>query len=258
MRFVALEKKRVISIGSDAKNLSVIAGGDVQIPALIERQAPYVFRAGIKKNRRLPSIRGVTSLGLAPDHALCLWGDGRPARSSRRSRHAALDLINLPIRIRSRVNRSILSDDQSLHLQLLRLKNRLRLAPRHDPINAGWPASCGVNLAMLTNRSRPNGARWRGCDQFESRRQLQESITRNGDPVGGAFQEIRVVRLFPAAGAFRKTRRWRRKKGSGIVRNYEARWWPLKEREIVELRVSRRALGLSVRPAPSLAERLQV
>src|SRR4029077_18979333 len=51
MRFVALEKNRVLALGSNPKDFAMVARGHVQIAGIIENQIPYVLRTRIKEDR---------------------------------------------------------------------------------------------------------------------------------------------------------------------------------------------------------------
>src|SRR5215469_16826202 len=54
MRLIALEKNRMLALGSDLVNLAAISGGDVENPGFVESEIPYVFRAGRKVLRGTP------------------------------------------------------------------------------------------------------------------------------------------------------------------------------------------------------------
>ena len=51
MRFVALEKNRVLALGGNPKDFAMVARGHVQIAGIIENQIPYVLRTRIKEDR---------------------------------------------------------------------------------------------------------------------------------------------------------------------------------------------------------------
>ena len=54
MRVIALEEKRVFTLRRNLIDLTVISGGDVKIPGLIENQVPDIFCAGRKILGRSP------------------------------------------------------------------------------------------------------------------------------------------------------------------------------------------------------------
>src|SRR5581483_5030202 len=105
VRLIAFEKKRVLAIRRNTKDFAMVSGRDIQIAAVVESEAPDVFGLGVEEEGRTPFACSVqiSAAGFR------------------------FQFVNLAIGIRCGVEHATFVYDQSLHLQLLRLKNRDRL-----------------------------------------------------------------------------------------------------------------------------------
>ena len=100
-----------------------------------------------------------------------------------RFRRVVFNLVNLAVWIRSSVEHSTLVHYQRLHLQFLWLKNRNRLSTRQNLVNPGCAARRRIDLAVRSGSNRPDRARWSARHQLECWRELEHSVTGNGDTV---------------------------------------------------------------------------
>ena len=95
---------------------------------------------------------------------------------------------------------------QRLHLQFLRLEDGGGFPIGRDAIDArGRPGGC-VDVARGIRGDRPDVSRRRGREGFERRSEFESALAAEGDPVGGAFDQIVEFRLFPGARAFGEER----------------------------------------------------
>ena len=182
VNFIALEEKRVLAVGADFVDFAVIAGGDIQGASIVENDIPDVLGAGIEVGSRGP---GCLCIGLRSGLAA----------------FRGFETIHLAVGCGRGVDGAVFVDDQSLHLQFLRLEDGRALTIGRDAIDPGWRSGGSVDVARGIGCDRPDVGRRRGRKRFERRSEFEAALTAQSDAIGSALGQFFELGLFPGAGA---------------------------------------------------------
>ena len=168
MSLIAFEENGVLPLRRNFVDLTVIAGGNVEITGLIESEIPDVFGAGRKIDGGIPG--GIQS-GLARIFRGIV---GRLARLAPGFvAGLVLELVNLTVRSSGGIDYTAGANFQRLHLEFLRFENDRGFSIWSDAIDTRGRASRSIYVAGIVSSDRPNVGRRRRVEQLEGGRQFK-------------------------------------------------------------------------------------